>query len=136
MTAKVYIGLALAILGALGILWVRHAWVEEGKALCEAEHTKAAAKAQAEQDRRTVASSDATTSMLDYLARNLPPIETTTHEAIERVRVVYRDRPMPAVCELDSRVRDELEAARVRANTAGSQVRPAHVGNGPAHSGH
>jgi hypothetical protein len=70
--------------------------------------------------------------MLDYLAANLPPIETTTHEAIERIRVVYRVSPMPAVCSFDQRVRDELEAARQRANAPGSQVRHAPVADGPA----
>jgi hypothetical protein len=116
---RIYIALALVVLAGIGALWIHHDGVNVGLAKCEAEHVAAAEKAQAEQDRRSTASSAATTNMLDYLAANLPPIETTTHEAIERVRVVYRIRPMPAVCELDGRVRDELEAARVRANTPG-----------------
>lgn len=117
MISKDYIAIALGLFAWIGIAWIHHGGVQEGEARIEAKYAKAAATAQAEQDRRATASASATTSMLDYLAANLPPIETTSHEAIERVRIVYRDHPVPAVCELPERVRAEVDAAIRRANS-------------------
>lgn len=133
MMPRIYIGIALLLAGALGVSWVWREGKVAGIAQCEASHANDAAKAQDEQDRRASVSSEATGSMLDYLARTMPPIETTTHEAIERVRIVYRDHPVPAVCKWDERVRDELEAARIRANATSGQVRPSPAAHNPAH---
>jgi len=130
---KYYVAIALGLIVWIGTAWIHHDGVQEGIAKAEAKYAKAAATAQAEQDRRATASATATTSMLDYLAANLPPIETTTHEAIQRVRIVYRDHPVPGVCVWDSRVRDELEAARIRANTAGGRMPAPHPAASPAH---
>jgi hypothetical protein len=109
-----YAGIATAIL-ALG--WYAHhrIWIA-ATVECNAKHAIAQVKVLAEQERREQASSKASGSMLDYLAANLPPIETTTHEATERVRIVYRDHPVPGVCSWPDGVRAELDQARLRAN--------------------
>jgi hypothetical protein len=74
-------------------------------------------------DLRDVKASEAPIAMLDYLRVTLPPIEIKTHETIERIRTVYKDRPLPALCEHAPLVRAELEAARERANAAASRMR-------------
>jgi hypothetical protein len=85
----------------------------------------AAIAARTETDRRDAASSDATQSMLDYLGASLPAIETRTHDTIERIRTVYRDRPATACPDRPDGVRAELDAARARANGAASRGLPA-----------
>lgn len=95
---------------------------EAGAAACEAVHARAAEAAHVETERREVAAGQATDSMLDYLGAQLPPIETTTHETVERIRTVYRDHPVPAVCQWADGVQSELYQARQRANGAASQL--------------
>ena len=95
---------------------------DAGRALCEADHTKAAETARAEEARREAASAKAGTSMLEYLAANIPPVEIRTHETVEVVRTLYRDRPVPVGCVWPDGVHDELEAARQRANAAASRL--------------
>ena len=98
-------------------------------ATLQAQVAEAGANAQtiarAESERRDTAASSATQSMLDYLGANLPSIETRTHDTIERIRTVYRDRPVPAVCQRPDSVRAELDAARARANGAAPRGLPA-----------
>lgn len=100
-------------------LWRAFDWAAGiGETRCELRHAKAAESAAKEVDRREKVSADATGSMLDYLAASMPASETRTNEAIERIRVVYRDRPVPAECAWPDRVRDELAEVIQRANTA------------------
>lgn len=112
-----------------------------GAAECEKAHADAAAAAQAETNRREQASDTAASSILDYLAAQLPIIETVKYETVERVRTIYRDVPVPAGCVRPDGVQAELDQARQRANAAARGVRgragsadpadPAAVGNGP-----
>lgn len=113
----VYVALLASVLALLG--YGAHKTYQAGYAASEAKHAVAATKAADEVSRREQASAEASGSMLDYLAANLPQVETKTHEAIERVRIVYRDRPVPAVCEWPDSVLSELNQARDRANAAG-----------------
>src|SRR5687767_4186562 len=110
MRAYVYAAVVAAALALLagGAYRLHSAGFEAGQAACEAAHAAAATKAGTEVERREVASAAASTSMLDYLQANLPPIETRTHAAVERIRTVYRDRPVPAACQWPDRVRQEL----------------------------
>lgn len=90
-----------------------------GAARCELRHTAAADTAAVEVNRRAAASADASTSMLDYLRANLPPIQSQTYASIERVRTVYRDHPIhDSGCVRPAGVQSELDAARARANAA------------------
>lgn len=120
MKAYVYAALAAVALALVvgGALRLRASGFEAGKASCEAAHAIAAAKAQVEVERREVVSADARTSMLDYLAANLPATEIRTHETVERIRTVYRDHPVPAVCVWPDGVRSALGEAIDRANAA------------------
>jgi hypothetical protein len=140
-----------ALAAVLGVVWFVYDQGEKaGRNACETEHTNAANTAQKEIDRREVASSDASESMLDYLRANLPPIEVQANEAVERVRTIYRDRPVPAgSCVRPDGVQGELDAARERANTAARGLQHAAYGDaatrpaadvdgrmGPAGDGH
>ena len=89
-----------------------------GAADCEQAHAKAAAEAQAESTRREQASSDARTSMLNYLAAEKPAIEIRTHDTITEIRKVYVDRPLPAECIRPASVQASLDKARDSANAA------------------
>jgi uncharacterized protein HemX len=66
----------------------------------------------AEAKRRDEASASAGSDMLAYLAAQLPPIEVRTHDAIARVRTIYRDSPV--ACLRPDGVQQELDAARNR----------------------
>jgi hypothetical protein len=126
------IGLAIAtILAAAG-----QRLFNAGIAHCQAERAKAADKVAAETDRRDAAASGASIDMLDYLSRSMPAIEATTHETRERVRVIYRNNPVPAgACARPAGVQAELDAARQRAEAArGALSVPAGAGD-PAHPG-
>lgn len=115
-----YVIAALAVAALTVLALASHALYssgyQAGENACKAKAADAAVKVDVEIDRRAQASADASQSMLDYLAANLPPIETRTNAAIERTRIVYRDRPVPAVCEWPDGVRKELDEARARAN--------------------
>lgn len=89
----------------------------------ERDRNTAAASAQKDQtaakvDEQAQASSEARTTMLDYLAAQKPAIEIRTHDTITKIREVYRDKPMPAVCVRPDSVRDSLNAARDSANAS------------------
>ena len=90
---------------------------------CAAEATEALAHAAERQAERDAASAAATTATETRLAESLPAIEETTHEATERIRIVSRDRPVPADCQRPPDVLRELEAARDRANAAARGLR-------------
>ena len=139
----IYAAIVAATLGLAG--WAAASIYNAGKvagaADCEKAHADAAAAAQAETTRREQASDTAATSILDYLAAQLPIIETVKYETVERVRTIYRDVPVPAGCVRPAGVQAELDQARQRANTTARGVRggagsadpadPAAVGDGP-----
>jgi hypothetical protein len=112
----------VATLGACAWKIYDHAYTA-GMNACEAAHAKAANVAAVEIDRRDAAGAEASTTMLDYLRANLPPIQEKARDAIERVRTIYRDRPIPVdACVRPVGVQAELDAARQRANTAARRL--------------
>lgn len=108
----------------------------EAKAAIAEASAATQAAARTESERRDAASSGATQTMLDYLGHNLPAIEATSYAATERVRTIYRDRPVAALCVRPDGVRAELDAARARANAAPAGGLPADAaGAGAADTG-
>lgn len=110
------LGAVLALIGAF--LLGDHMGVSR-----ERDRNTAAASVQKDQtavkvDEQAQASSEARTTMLDYLAAQKPAIEIRTHDTITKIREVYRDKPMPAVCVRPDSVRDSLNAARDSANAS------------------
>lgn len=144
----VYAAIVAATLGlaAWAAASIYNAGKVAGAADCEKAHADAAAEAQAETTRREQASDAAASSILDYLAAQLPIIETVKYETVERVRTIYRDVPVPAGCVRPDGVQAELDQARQRANAAARGLRgrpgstdsanPSAVGDGPMGSGH
>lgn len=115
---RAYLALAAVAL-ALGVVWYAYATGRDhGAAACAADHARHAAQAQAAIDLRDQHAATARADMLDYLRVTIPPMETRTHETVERIRTVYRDRPLPAVCARPDGLQAELDAARERANRA------------------
>lgn len=123
------LGLVVALAG--GIVWavVHHdaridaAAYQRGYNARIAEEASAATAAKAEDQRRDQAGAEATRTMQSTLASALPQIEETTHATAERIRVVYRDHPVPADCVRPDGVQRDLEQARAAANAAAA---PAH----------
>lgn len=107
--------------------WIYAEGKQSGKAECQSERVEASNEAQQAIDERDRTASEARNSMLDYLATQKPAIEIKTHETVERIRTVYKDRVITADCAAsvarDDRVRLDLNAARDRANAAVSGVR-------------
>ena len=110
---------AAALCAALAAIWYAYAQGKDaGRSECEARIAAATESARtAERDRDAIAA-QAGIDMLDYLSRMQETRETTTHETIERIRTVYRDRPVPAECVWPVGVQSELDKAIHRANTA------------------
>lgn len=118
------LGLAAAVAGGIAWAVVHHdaridtAAYQRGYNTRVAEEANAAATAKAEDQRRDQAGAAATRAMQSTLSRALPQIEETTHATAERVRVVYRDHPVPADCVRPDGVQRDLEQARAAANAA------------------
>lgn len=120
--------IAAVVLSLAGAGW----WIyTEGKragvAECQAERVEASGTAQEAIDLRDRTASASRIDMLDLLRVTIPPIEIKTHETVERIRTVYKDRVVSADCAAsvarDDRVRIDLNAARDRANAAVSGLR-------------
>ena len=118
------IGLAfMVVIGAVGYTQGKAA----GKTACIAERSIAADRVQSAIDLRDQSSATARVDMLDYLRVTVPPIEIRTHDTIERIRTVYKDRVIPADCRVaiarPERVSEELSKARNAANAAVGNLR-------------
>lgn len=99
------------------------------------EHDRNAAAASAQKDAVAVqvdsqaqASAQAHTNMLDYLGR-IPTIEVRSHEAAERVRIIYRDSPAVCIADRPERVQSEIDAAYSAATRAVRTVRQPSAGS-------
>lgn len=125
MRAYLYAAVLLALIGSH---WCAYS------AGVSREHDRNTATASVQKDKvqtaidlRDQSSATARVDMLDYLRVTVPPIEIRTHDTIERIRVVYKYRAIPADCAASiarpQRVSDELNAARESANKAVSSVR-------------
>ena len=102
------LGATLALIGAF--LLGDHMGASRERDRSAAETAKKQDKTSVEVDRQAQASSEARTTMLDYLA-SIPKIEAKAHDAAERVRIIYKDRPLACVPSRPSGVREELDTA-------------------------
>lgn len=109
--------LAAAAAAAIALVWLAYAQGKDaGKAVCEARVAAAAEAARADERTRDTMAAAVGIDMLDFLSRMAEQRETVTHETIERVRTIYRDRPVPADCIWPDGMRSELDEAVRRAN--------------------
>jgi len=125
------IGLLLALIGTHWCAYSAGVSREHDRNAAEASAQKDAVAAQV--DSQAQASSDARTTMLDYLA-SIPTIEARSNEAAERVRIIYRDSPAVCVADRPERVQSEIDAAYRAATAAVRAVRQPNAGspaNGP-----
>jgi len=110
---------AIALCAALAALWYAYSQGKDaGRSECEARIAAAAEAAREAERQRDAIAAQAGIDMLDYLSRMQETQEKTTHETIERIRTVYRDRPVPADCIWPDGMQAELDAAVRRANAA------------------
>lgn len=88
-----------------------------------ADDAAAAAKAQQHHEQLEQSSADATAWMNEFLRTQLPANEAKSHASEESIRVIYRDRPVPAdVCSRPAGVQEELDQAVDAANAAATHV--------------
>lgn len=113
----------LACLVAVGFISYQKGQ-ESASAKCLVAQAERQDKAAIEGNRRDTASSEARSTILDYLA-TIPATETKTHEAAARVRTIYRDVPATCVVTRPPGVRKELDEARDRVIETIGAVRPA-----------
>jgi len=110
---------AIALCAALAAVWYAYAQGKDaGRSECEARVAAAAAAAREDERTRDTQAAQVGMDMLDFLSRMAEQRETVTHETIERVRTIYRDRPVPADCIWPDGMQAELDAAVRRANAA------------------
>lgn len=84
-----------------------------------ADDARAAANLQRQRDQLDQFSALATTSLNQFLGEKLPANEAQSHASEEAIRVIYRDRPMPADrCSRPAGVQDQLDEAVDAANAA------------------
>lgn len=113
-----------AIAVAIGVLLIMYCCYRKGHDIglleCKSAQVVAVTKEKVEQDRRDAVSASANVSMLDWMLVQIPRTETKANETVERVRAIYRDKPVPVGCVRPDSVLAELSAARDRANAAAS----------------
>lgn len=89
-----------------------------------AEEVSASVAAAFATDRRDALAAQATRHFHAQLNAELPQVEESSHATQERIRIVYRDHPVPVACVRPAGVLQQLDAARARANAAAGA--PAH----------
>jgi hypothetical protein len=124
----VFAGLALAIgLLVAGVLIERHHYGDlryaagetAGRNAVLADDARAAAQLQGQRDRLDQFSALASTALSQSLGETLPAIEAKSHASEEAIRIIYRDRPVPAErCSRPAGVQAELDQAIDAANAA------------------
>jgi len=118
----------LAVLLAAALAWWGYASLQEygsrqfeaGRQQVLAADAVAAAAAREQADQRAAAAAAAGVDLHIALDSQLPKIETTTHDAAEKIRTIYLAPPAAdrAVCERPAGVPTEPDAARRRAYAA------------------
>ena len=84
-----------------------------------AQEVVTTAKAKAAADKLDKAGSQITTDFHAKIAAEIPQIEDTTNARAEQVKIIYRDRQLPAgACIRPAGVVRQLDAARAAANAA------------------
>ena len=126
--AYLAIGLLIALIGS-------HWYAYSAGVSREHDRNTAAASVQkdkiaAKVDEQAQASSEARTTMLDYLA-SIPKIEVQANEAAERVRIIYRDSPAVCVADRPAGVQSEIDAAYRATVSAVRTVRQSSTGSPP-----
>jgi len=120
--------LAIALLIASALVERHHygdtryaAGVTNGRNAVLADDARAAADLQRQREQLDQFSALATTSLNQFLGEKLPANEAQSHASEESIRVIYRDRPLPADrCSRPAGVQDELDKAVDAANAAGA----------------
>lgn len=115
------VGFAVALFFVYQLVYQRGFHAAQIK--CATERAEAIAHALEQQAQRDGEAAEAADDLQDRLAVELPAIEESTHEATERIRIVYRDVPVPADCSRPADVLRELAASRDRANAAAGGLR-------------
>lgn len=126
MRAYLYAAVLLALIASHWYAYSAGVSREHDRNAAAASVQKDAVAAQV--DTQAQASSDARTTMLDYLGR-IPTIEVRSHEAAERVRIIYRDSPAVCVANRPERVQSEIDAAYNAATAAVRAVRQPSTGS-------
>jgi hypothetical protein len=127
--------LALGLVIALAVIAAeRHAvqryaeGVQDGRNAVLADDARAAQQAQQAHNQLAAWSAAAGTALQSKLGTQLPTIQGQTHDTIDTIRTIYRDRPVPGDrCSRPDGVQAQLDAAIDRANaavTAAGNVRP------------
>lgn len=123
--------IAVALAGlAAWLIWI--GGKQAGLDQCAAEHKVQADKAAEKIEQRDTSAATVNASTTSFLWGALPPIEIKAYESRERVRTIYRDRPVAGQCVRPSGVQEELNAARDRANAAIGAVRTGADAGSPA----
>jgi hypothetical protein len=119
-----YAGVVLAALALMssGVLAVRHygnGRFEDGRNAVLADDARASVQLQANRNALDHYSALATGALAATLGTQLPAIQGQTHDTIETIRTVYRDRPpTDGTCARPDGVQAALNAAVDRANQA------------------
>lgn len=123
-----FAGVALAVVLLIaGALMERHHYGDTRYAAGEtagrnavlADDARTAADLQRQRDQLDQFSALATTSLNQFLGEKLPANEAQSHASEEAIRIIYRDRPVPADrCSRPAGVQDELDKAVDAANAA------------------
>lgn len=92
---------------------------QAGRNAVLADDARAAAQLQQQREQLDQFSALATTQLAHTLATDLPAVEASTHDTVETIRTVYRDRPVPVDrCTRPDGVQKQLDTAVARANAA------------------
>lgn len=128
--SKLYLygGVAVALLLAIVVnVYTDHrhaearyaAGVQDGRNAVLAEDARAAEKLAQQRDQLNAYSALATTGMSAFLGEKLPANEAASHASEDTIRIIYRDRPVPAdLCSRPDGVQAELDKAVDAANAA------------------
>jgi len=116
-----YAGMAIALVtsGAIAVRHYGNGRFEDGRNAVLADDARASAQLQADRDALDEYSALATGVLDTTLGTQLPVIQGQTHDTLETIRTVYRDRPAADVaCARPDGVQTALNAAVDRANQA------------------
>lgn len=128
MIPRIYL-YAIASIAAAGLITIGAHSVHKygdarelaGRDAVLADNARAAAQIHAAQDALATLSAAAGQQLTHHLGAALPAIEAQSHDTVETIRTIYRDRPVLADgCQRPDRVQAELNAAVKRANAAAS----------------
>lgn len=113
---RIYAYAATLLLILAGVWYYGHTRYEAGKSSQQAAIAKAQADAADYEKARDILAQQIGDESRATLDKALPKIEATTHDSVQKVRVIYHDHSV--TCVRPDGVRNELEKARDRANAA------------------